>query len=139
MTAPAQSELTAGEVKQASAKPAWVRRSRWLVPLVILIGFAVLLIVKPQQHTPPQENFQVSQRGREFRPGSLNVKPNDVVRIVNDDGDLSHHAYISSERFKFDSGDQEPGGRADITFNVRGTFNVLCGIHPKMRLTVNVQ
>ena len=127
------------EMRQAETRRVWVKRSRWILPLVILAGFAVLFLAKPQQHTPLRESFQVSQRGREFRPGLLNVKLGDIVRIVNDDGDLSHHAYVSSERFKFDSGDQEPGGRTDIAFTAAGTFNVLCGIHPKMRLIVNVQ
>lgn len=72
-------------------------------------------------------------------PGTLNVKPGDIVHIQNDDEDLSHHAYVASEQFKFDSGDQEPGRNVDITFTVPGTFNVLCGIHPKMRLTVQVK
>ena len=129
MTPPMQSEATR----------LWVRRSRWMLPLVVLAGLAVFLIVKPHQYTPLRENFQVSQRGREFKPSLLNVKQNDVVRIINDDEDLSHHAYVASERFKFDSGDQEPGANAEITFTVPGTFNVLCGIHPKMRLIVNVQ
>ncbi|MGA2792281.1 MAG: hypothetical protein ABSE69_01925, partial [Roseiarcus sp.] len=38
--------------------------------------------------------FQVSQRGRAFQPGELSVNRGDVVRIVNDDGDLLHHAYV---------------------------------------------
>ncbi len=117
----------------------WIRRSLWMLPLVILAPFAVLFAVRPHQHTSLRGSFQVSQRGREFTPGLLNLKQGDTVRIVNDDEDLSHHAYVASERFKFDSGDQEPGSNADITFNVLGTFNVLCGIHPKMRLVVNVQ
>ncbi len=117
----------------------WMRRSRWMSSLVALALFVVILIVRPHQHTSLQESFQVSQRGREFNPGLLNVKQGDIVRIVNDDADLSHHAYIAAERFKFDSGDQEPGSNANITFTVPGTFNVLCGIHPKMRLVVNVQ
>ncbi len=86
-----------------------------------------------------REAFQVSQQGREFRPGRISVKAGAVVRIVNDDGDLTHHAYIASDRFKFDSGDQEPGRNVDIPFTVPGSFNVLCGIHPKMRLAVDVQ
>ncbi len=117
----------------------WVKRGRWILPPVVLILIALLLIVRPQQHTSFRATFQVSQRGREFNPGLLNVKQGDAVRIVNDDEDLSHHAYVASERFRFDSGDQEPGANAEITFTVPGTFNVLCGIHPKMRLIVNVQ
>jgi plastocyanin len=83
-------------------------------------------------------HFQVSQRGRAFQPGELSVKRGDVVQIVNDDGDLLHHAYIESDVFNFDSGDQEPGGKVDVAFTVAGNFTVLCGIHPKMKLLVHV-
>jgi len=82
--------------------------------------------------------FQVSQRGRAFQPGVLSVNRGDVVRIVNDDGDLLHHAYVESDQFSFDSGDQEPGGKVDVAFTVSGNFTVLCGIHPKMKLAVHV-
>jgi plastocyanin len=61
------------------------------------------------------------------------------VVIVNDDGDLRHHAYIDSDKFSFDSGDQEPGSKTNITFALPGDFDVLCAIHPKMRLTVHVK
>lgn len=82
--------------------------------------------------------FQVSQRGRAFQPGELSVNRGDIVRIVNDDGDLLHHAYVESDEFNFDSGDQEPGAKVDVAFTVSGNFTVLCGIHPKMKLVVHV-
>jgi plastocyanin len=50
-----------------------------------------------------------------------------------------HHAYVDSEKFTFDSGDQKPGSITPITFTVAGEFDVLCAIHPKMRLVVHVQ
>lgn len=81
----------------------------------------------------------VSQRGREFLPNQISIKRNDTLRIVNDDADLLHHAYVDSDKFKFDSSDIEPGGKVDIKFPVSGDFNVLCGIHPKMKLTVHVE
>jgi plastocyanin len=83
-------------------------------------------------------SFTVSQKGRMFLPGMLNIHEGETIRIVNDDGDLLHHAYIESDTFNFDSGDQEPGSKTDITFPKAGTFTVLCGIHPKMKLVVNV-
>ncbi len=49
-----------------------------------------------------------------------------------------HHAYVESKQFSFDSGDQEPGAKVDITFPVSVTFTVMCGIHPKMKLRVRV-
>jgi plastocyanin len=82
--------------------------------------------------------YQVSQKGRAFQPGELTIRRGETVQIVNDDADLLHHAYVESERFSFDSGDQEPGSRTDVTFPVTGIFAVLCGIHPKMKLTVHV-
>lgn len=83
--------------------------------------------------------YIVSQKGREFHPNVLTIHRGDTVRIVNDDGDLLHHAYVESDTFSFDSGDQLPGSKTDVVFSVPGTFNVLCGIHPKMRLVVTVK
>jgi plastocyanin len=83
--------------------------------------------------------FVVSQRGRAFLPGAMTIRQGDTVEVINDDGDLMHHAYIDEPGFSFDSGDQEPGAKADIVFTKAGTFNVLCGIHPKMKLVVTVR
>lgn len=81
----------------------------------------------------------VSQKGRAFQPGALVIKRGETVQVLNDDADLLHHAYVDAPDFTFDSGDQEPGGTARIVFPVAGTFAVLCGIHPKMKLTVRVE
>jgi plastocyanin len=81
----------------------------------------------------------ISQKGREFHPSEITVKRGDTVQIVNDDADLLHHAYVDAPKFSFDSGDQEPGSKASINFSVAGDFDVLCAIHPKMRLVVHVQ
>jgi plastocyanin len=80
----------------------------------------------------------VSQKGRAFTPAELSINRGESVQILNDDGDLRHHAYIDSDKFNFDSGDQEPGSQVTIRFPVVGTFDVLCAIHPKMRLRVRV-
>lgn len=84
-------------------------------------------------------DYSISQKGREFHPGEISVKRGETVRIVNDDADLLHHAYIDSPKFSFDSGDQKPGSVTPITFSVAGNFEVLCAIHPKMKLTVHVK
>jgi plastocyanin len=84
-------------------------------------------------------HFKVSQRGRAFQPNELSIKRGDVLQILNDDGDLLHHAYVESDQFNFDAGDQEPGSEVDIAFTVSGNFSVLCGIHPKMKLAVHVE
>jgi len=83
--------------------------------------------------------YSISQKGREFHPGEISIKHGETIEIVNDDADLIHHAYIDSPKFSFDSGDQEPGSKTDVTFPAAGDFDVLCAIHPKMRLVVHVQ
>ncbi|MDO9427558.1 MAG: hypothetical protein Q7T93_12080 [Methylobacterium sp.] len=82
---------------------------------------------------------EVSQKGRAFQPAALVIKRGETVQVLNDDADLLHHAYVDAPDFTFDSGDQEPGEKARIVFPVAGTFAVLCGIHPKMKLTVTVE
>lgn len=83
--------------------------------------------------------FTVSQKGRAFQPGEIALRRGQAIVIINDDADLLHHAYIDAENFKFDSGDQEPGSKTTILFKAAGTFNVLCAIHPKMKLIVRVE
>jgi plastocyanin len=107
--------------------------------IVAAIMVTAVLVVAGTLAGSAASQYMVSQKGREFRPGDLTVTRGEVVTIVNDDGDLRHHAYIDSDKFKFDSGDQEPGSKTNITFSIPGTFDVLCAIHPKMKLTVHVQ
>ena len=82
---------------------------------------------------------RVSQKGQQFTPGEINLAKGEAIEIVNDDGDILHHAYVESDAFNFDSGDQKPGSHTLVTFTVGGTFKVLCGIHPRMKLVVHVQ
>lgn len=118
-------------------------RSPWLLVLAAVsaaaLGAGAVLLTYTSRATAPEPSFRVSQVGRAFAPDNLTVKRGATVAIINDDGKLRHHAYIDADRFKFDSGDQEPGSRTDVTFSVPGTFDVLCGIHPKMKLTVTVE
>jgi plastocyanin len=81
----------------------------------------------------------VSQRHRAFAPLTLQISRGGTVEIVNDDGELTHHAYVKSTQFNFDSGEQQPGDKVDIVFPTPGSFTVLCGIHPRMHLEVLVQ
>ena len=98
----------------------------------VLIGLGTLVGLALPQST-------ISQKGREFHPGEIKVKRGEAIQIVNDDADLLHHAYVDSDKFSFDSGDQKPGSITPITFPAAGDFDVLCAIHPKMRLLVHVQ
>ena len=84
-------------------------------------------------------NIRFRRRGANFTPAKSRIKRGETIQIVNDDADLLHHAYIDSPKFSFDSGDQKPGSVTPITFAVAGDFDVLCAIHPKMKLDVHVR
>jgi plastocyanin len=86
-----------------------------------------------------QSQYVISQKGREFMPTEVAIRRGDTINILNDDGDLRHHAYVDTDKFTFDSGDQEPGSKTSIKFPLVGKFDVLCAIHPKMKLVVKVQ
>jgi plastocyanin len=111
--------------------------SRVRRPLAVLCGAAIVIAAGTLVGLalPP---YAISQKGRQFHPGEIIIKRGETLEIVNDDGDLLHHAYVDSPKFSFDSGDQQPGSRTDITFPTAGDFEVLCAIHPKMRLVVHV-
>jgi plastocyanin len=100
--------------------------------------FGVLAVLVTVDAALAERALEVRQKNRAFNPGVLEINRGDIVRIINDDGELLHHAYVSSPGFNFDSGEQEPGSTTDIRFTKAGTFTVLCAIHPKMHLAVTV-
>lgn len=82
--------------------------------------------------------YTVSQKGRAFVPGDLQVKAGDSVVFVNDD-DTTHNVHSTSEGNAFDLKAQRPGASGSITFSSRGTVAVRCAIHPKMTMSVTVE
>jgi plastocyanin len=82
--------------------------------------------------------YTISQKGRTFQPSETSMHQGGTITFVNDDGNLVHHAYLDTADFSFDTGDIAPGSRIDTTFTKRGTFTVMCAVHPKMKLTVRV-
>src|ERR1700745_1481844 len=81
--------------------------------VVIAAGTLVGLALPP---------YAISQKGRQFHPGEISIRRGETLQIVNDDGDLLHHAYIDSPKFAFASGAHQPGTRTDIILAMRGDF-----------------
>lgn len=80
----------------------------------------------------------IHQRGRAFSATEVDVAQSQSVIFTNDDL-FVHQIYVSDPGFKFESDEQQPGTTVQVPFTKAGTFNVMCRIHPKMRLTVNVR
>ena len=85
------------------------------------------------------DEIVISQKNKQFQPGSVTIDKGQPLVVTNDDEGTIHHAYVEAEGFNFDSGDQNPGSRTKIVFPTKGDFQVLCGIHPSMKLDVHVK
>jgi len=80
----------------------------------------------------------VSQKKRNFKPNVLNAKLGDTVLFVNDDR-YPHNLSSKSPGFEFDVRKQMPGGKYSMKLDKRGRFQIDCVIHPRMKMTVNVE
>jgi plastocyanin len=79
----------------------------------------------------------VSQKGRLFSMDSLTIKKGDAV-VFNNDDTVPHNVVSKSPGNEFDLGYQPPGASTPVTFDALGDVNVICTIHPRMKLTIRV-
>jgi len=80
----------------------------------------------------------ISQKNRTYAPEAVTLKKGESLKIINDDIFL-HHAFIESDDVEFDSGSMEEGETARIKFDKVGEYQLLCAIHPKMKLDITVE
>ena len=80
----------------------------------------------------------ISQKGKVFSEKQVIIQAGDSISFVNDD-DITHNVYSRSKGHKFDIGAQRPGTTVAHQFNQPGKAKVRCAIHPRMKLTVNVE
>ena len=104
----------------------------------LIIGGTLVLCGLDLAISAPGE-ILISQKNKQFQPGSVTLEKGQPLVVANDDANVVHHAYVESDSFNFDSGDQNPGSRTKIVFPTKGDFQVLCGIHPTMKLDVHVK
>lgn len=80
----------------------------------------------------------VEQKDLGFRPNKVELSVGDTIIFTNEDN-YGHNMYSTTAGGAFDLGRQAPGTRVPHVFRRAGTFEVLCRIHPKMRLEVVVR
>jgi cytochrome c peroxidase len=80
----------------------------------------------------------VSQKNRRFTPGAVLMRMGEALRILNDDT-RTHNVRVDGPGMSFNSDGQNPGDTVTIGFEQPGHYDVICGIHPSMRLSVDVQ
>jgi cytochrome c peroxidase len=93
---------------------------------------------RPPAPPPPEDASVVSQINKTFTPGHVRLKAGQSLAVLNDDT-RTHNVRIFHPKLDFNSGAQEPKESVTIPFPEAGTFEAFCGIHPSMRLTVEVQ
>jgi plastocyanin len=113
-----------------------IRRTLGAVALAVASGAAAIGL---NLEAFASATHQITQKSRSFNPGSIEIRRGDTLSILNDDGELLHHAYVRESGMTFDSGEQEPGSAVQIRFTTAGQYTVKCDIHPRMRLVVTVK
>ncbi len=84
------------------------------------------------------EEFAISQKKKRFTPKQIDAKVGDTVLFVNDDR-YAHNLYSDTKGFEFDVRKQMPGDEYKLVLKKSGTFMIRCVIHPRMKMTVNVE
>ena len=59
------------------------------------------------------------------------------VTFANDDT-VPHNIISASKGNEFNLGSQPPGAATDVTFKESGEAQVICAIHPRMKMTVKI-
>jgi plastocyanin len=79
----------------------------------------------------------IHQQGRAFSTESVTIKKGEALTFLNDDS-VPHNIMSASKGNEFNLGSQSPGSSTDVTFKEAGDVQVICAIHPRMKLTVKV-
>jgi plastocyanin len=82
-------------------------------------------------------NRTVHQKGRLFSSEFTTVKKGEPITFLNDDT-VPHNVLSVSSGNEFDLGSQRPSSSADVTFTRAGEVQIICAIHPRMKMTIVV-
>jgi plastocyanin len=82
-------------------------------------------------------NLTITQKGRLFSSESITIKKGESVTFANDDT-VPHNIISTSKGNEFNLGSQPPGAATDVTFKESGEAQVICAIHPRMKMTVKI-
>ena len=103
-------------------------RTSTLIALAILSGLSTGALAATEV---------IHQQGRTFSSEAIKVKKGEAVTFLNDDT-VPHNIMSASAGNEFNLGSQAPGSSTDVTFKETGNVAVICAIHPRMKMTINV-
>ncbi len=79
----------------------------------------------------------IHQQGRVFSSESFSIKKGESVTFLNDDS-VPHNILSTSKGNEFNLGSQSPGSSTDVSFKEAGDVQVICAIHPRMKMMIKV-
>ena len=97
------------------------------------IGFFMVMMAAPASAA----DHEVSQRDGGFSRENMIIQAGDAVIIKNDDS-VVHNVLSKSGGLELNEL-QQPGEQTKIVFSDGGQWVLRCAIHPKAKLTINVQ
>jgi plastocyanin len=100
-----------------------------LLIAVLTLGFASAALAASM--------VTVDQKNLAFSVPTLEVEKNTIVNFTNSDS-IAHNILVSGNGINLNSGLQKPGVAFKAPLTKQGTYQVLCGIHPKMKMTITV-
>ena len=100
-----------------------------------LLGLAALAVLGAAAGATTEH--VIAQKGRAFSAESIAIKKGEIVVFFNDDT-VPHNIMSTSKGNEFNLGSQGPGTSTPVTFNLVGDVAVICAIHPRMKMTVQV-
>jgi plastocyanin len=104
-------------------------RQLTLLTLVITAGLSAGALAATQV---------IHQQGRAFSAENVTVKKGEALTFLNDDS-VPHNIMSNSKGNEFNLGSQPPGTSVDVTFKEVGDVQVICAIHPRMKMLVKVE
>ena len=99
-----------------------------ILPLVVLAGLSTGALAATQV---------IHQQGRLFSSESITVKKGEAVTFLNDDT-VPHNVMSAAKGNEFNLGSLPPGSSTDVVFKEAGDIQVICAIHPRMKMIVKV-
>lgn len=84
------------------------------------------------------DEMTITQQDKKFSESDVTIKAGDSITFVNNDT-VTHNIYSRSKGSRFDSGAQAPNDSLTHQFSSPGQVKIRCAIHPRMKLTVNVE
>lgn len=79
----------------------------------------------------------IHQKGKLFSEKEVAIKKGDILIFVNDDN-IAHNVMSATSGHAFNTGSQAPGKATPVTFDKAGDIQVICAIHPSMKMLVKV-